>query len=119
MSKRRSITIALDAEMQAGLTKLADRLGETPEGLVTTALLRLLDEELYAAASQDGDHEEFPEYRAEEATARALDRAEQAYAEALRAFAKVGEDEIARGEFLTHEGVMEQLKSRFGGKNAA
>ncbi|MFN3944152.1 MAG: hypothetical protein ACK4K7_04395 [Allosphingosinicella sp.] len=61
---------------------------------------------------------DLPGYVPPDAEGRELLRAQSEYAAALRAFVQIGIDAADRGDLISHEQVMADLKKRFGGKDA-
>lgn len=118
MGNPQAIPVPLDDETLADLDWLAGHLGESRERLLVAAVLRFVNDELHASG-RDAPEGGWPNHVPEEPTALALHEAEGNYLDALDTFIKEGEDDIVRGDFVSHEDFMAELKARYGQKRAA
>ena len=104
MSKRRGIPVTLDPQTLADLDRLAAHFGCPPDHLIVTAVMRFVDEEIGAIA--EDLFADIPPYRDPKLDWKAIDKANASF----RAFLKVGEEAIERGDVVSHEQVMAELK---------
>lgn len=102
-----TINAAVDAETLADLGRLAEHMNCSLDHLVTTAVLRFVNDEIGAITPDEFAH--LPPYVEKEPIARALNEAESEARVAMRAFLKVGEDAIERGDVISHEDLMAEL----------
>ncbi len=107
MSKQQLTSEPLDEESVADLDKLAAEWGCTREHLVATAVLRFLGEK---TRHWPTEFDELPPFEETDPLAIALNEAEEKARDAMRAFLKVGEDAIARGDTISHEDLMAELR---------
>lgn len=113
MSKSRKITATLDSEWLADLDRLAALWECSREDVVTTAVLRFVNEEVGRLPPDPDDPlANLPPYVETDPLAIALNEAEQKAAEALDAYVKVGEDAADRGETISHEVMMRWFEDR-------
>lgn len=117
MSKVAPIAAEVDAETLADLTRLAEQMKCTVDHLVATAVHRFVNDEIGAITPDEFAH--LPPYQDPSPEGRALDQAEDAADAALRAFLKVGEDDIAAGRVHTQEEVEAMFNVKWGKRNAA
>ena len=117
MGKHEAITATVDDETLADLGRLAEHMNCTVDHLVTTAVLRFVGEEIGAITPDAFAH--LPCYVETEPTALALDEAEGKARAALRAYLQEGTDAIARGDVISHEDLMAELRAKFGKRRAA
>jgi predicted transcriptional regulator len=116
MSKTAVITAGVDEATLADLQQLAERSGCTVEHLVTTAILRFVEEEwAVLPAELDG----LPPYVDPDPLARALNEANGHAVEALRAYLQPALDDIEAGRTIPHEEVMRRMRERFRSRDAA
>lgn len=115
MTKTSAITAKVDAETLSELRLLAKRFGCSIEHLVSTAVLRFVDQE--AAPSVEG--EDLPPYVDPDPLARDLQHAELRAAEALRAYLQPALDDAEAGRTIDHDEVMRRMRERFRSRNAA
>lgn len=108
MGKHEAITAAVDSETLADLQRLAEHMNCSVDHLVATAVLRFVGEEIGAITPDEFAH--LPPYVETEPTACALNEAEGKARAAMRAFLKVGEDAIQRGDTVSHEDLMAELR---------
>ena len=108
MGKHEAITATVDDETLADLRKLAEHMNCSVDQLVTTAVLRFVNEEIDAITPDEW--EDLPPYLPTEPTARALHDAREAAHRALLAFLGEGEDDIANGRVISHEDLMAELR---------
>jgi len=105
MSKRRNVGASLDAETLGALDRLAEHFGCSREHLVATAVMRFINDEIDAIT--EDPFADIPPYRTPQLDWEAIDKASAS----LRAFLKVGEDAIERGDVVSHDVVMAELKA--------
>jgi len=117
MGKPEAVTAAIDAETLADLKRLAAHMDCSIDHLVTTAVLRFVNEEIGAITPDEFAH--IPPYRDQSPTGQALDEAEDRAAEALEAFLKVGEDDLTAGRVHTQEEVETMFNVRRDKRRAA
>jgi predicted transcriptional regulator len=116
MSKASVITATVDEATLADLQQLAEGSGCTVEHLVTTAVLRFVDEERTAVPDQLG---ELPPYVDSDPLARALGEAEGRAIDALKAYLQPALDDLEAGRSIPHEEVMRRMRERHRSRNAA
>ena len=109
MGKHEAISAAVDSETLADLQRLAEHMDCSVDHLVTTAVLRFVNEEIGAITPDE--FAGLPDYVPTEPTARALYNAKEAAHRALLAFLKEGEDDIANGRVISHEDLIAELRS--------
>jgi predicted transcriptional regulator len=120
MGKSEAVTATLDAETLADLRRLAEHMNCSVDHLVTSAVLRFVDDELGALPpDKDDPFTGLPPYEDPSVEGRALSEAEAAHAAAFKAFIQVGEDAIARGDVISHEDLMAELRERYEQKRDA
>lgn len=105
------VEVHLGGETLADLDALAEQLDCTREHLIETAVLRLVGDE----APADPQFKDVPPYRSPALDWEAIDRANAS----MDAFIKKGEDAIDRGEWISHEDLVAELKARYGKKHVA
>ena len=108
MGKHEAVTAAIDDETFADLRRLAEHMDCTVDHLVATAVYRFVNDEIRAITPDEFAH--IPRYVPEEPTARTLYDAEEVAHQALLAFLKEGEDDIANGRVVSHEDLVAELK---------
>lgn len=114
------MTATLDAETLADLRRLAEHINCSVDHLVTTAVLRFVNEEIGALPREKDDpFADLPPYEDPTVEGRALSEAEAAHDAAFKAFIQVGEDAIARGDVISHEDLMAELRERYEQKRDA
>lgn len=101
MGKQEAISAAVDAETLGDLRRLAEHMNCSIDHLVTTAVLRFVGEEMGAITPDEFAH--IPPFVSTDPTSRALHDAEHEARVAMRAFLKVGEDAVERGEVFSQE----------------
>lgn len=111
MKLDRDLTAKIDAETLAGLERLAARFDCTVEHLVTTAILRFIDDESRDVPEVIAN---LPPYFSPDPLTRALDEAQARHAEAFRAFIQPGLDAADRGDLIPHEEVFDRIRARRG-----
>jgi predicted transcriptional regulator len=116
MSKAAVITASVDEATLATLGQLAEGFGCTVEQLVTTAVLRFVDEERAALPDDPG---ELPPYVESDPLARALGEANGRASDALRAYVQPALDDLEAGRSIPHEEVMRRMRERHRSRNAA
>jgi predicted transcriptional regulator len=116
MSKAAIITASVDEATLANLQQLAEGFGCTVEHLVTTAVLRFVDEERAGSAEEAG---ELPPYVDSDPLARALTEANGRATDALRAYLQPALDDLDAGRSIPHEDVMRRMRERHRSRNAA
>ncbi len=119
MSKQQLTSAPLDDADVAGLDRLCEHLGVSREHLVATAILRFVREEMRELPDSDSEGVHFPPYVETDPLTLALNEAEENAAEALRAYLKPGEDDIAAGRLIDHEDFMREMRERYRSRNAA
>ena len=117
MGKHDFTTAGLDEETAADLRKLAAHRGCTPEHLVATAVVRFVNDEIGAITPNEFAH--LPPYVETEPTACALDEAEGKVRVAMRAFLKLGEDAIERGDVYSQEEMERWFAERVATRSRA
>lgn len=117
MSKAHPVTGEVPAEYHADLLRLAERWNVPVDHLVTTAVVRFVAEE--SRVLYKDEFADLPHYEDPSPTARALAEAQAKVREALDAYVKEGTDAIERGEVISHEDLMAELRARYGKKQAA
>lgn len=108
MDRPHVVTGALDDETLALLDRLAEHFGCTREHLVTTAVIRFVDEE---SRIFPGEFDHLPPYVSDDPKQMALTEAEAAVADAWRALIEEGEEAIKRGDLISHEDLMAELRA--------
>lgn len=116
MSKSAVITADLDGETLADLRQLAEHFNCSVEHLVTTAVLRLVNEESMASS---GDSDGVPPYVDPDPLARNLEDAERRTVEALKAYLQPALDDLEAGRTVDHEEFMRQMRERYRSRDAA
>ena len=117
MGKHEAITATVDDEAFADLQRLAERMNCSVDHLATTAMLRFVSEEIGAITPNEFAH--LPPYVETEPTAVALNEAESKAHVVMRAFLKVGEDAIERGEVHSQDEMERWLASRVAARSQA
>jgi predicted transcriptional regulator len=116
MGKPAVITASLDEATLANLQQLAERFGCTVEHLVTTAVLRFVDDEGAGLAEDLG---ELPPYVDSDPLARAFSEANGRTIDALRAYLQPALDDLQAGRTTSHEEVVRRMRERHRSRNAA
>jgi predicted transcriptional regulator len=116
MSKTAVIAAGVDEETLTDLRQLAERFGCTVEHLVTTAVVRFVNEE---RATTSGDFDGLPPYVDPDPLARNLADAERRTVEAWRAYLQPALDDLEAGRTVDHEELMQQMRERYRSRNAA
>lgn len=111
MSKQQLVSEPIGEAEVADLDKIAAHWDCTREHVVATAVLRLISEELNYVPEVRAEWADLPPYVETDPLAIALHDAEQKAVEALRAYLKPAEDDIAAGRVLSHEEMMAELES--------
>lgn len=112
MSKSQKVTAPLDSDSLADLDRLAAHMECTREQLVAAAVDRFIAEESrFLPPHPDDPLANLPPYVETDPLAIALNEAERKAAEAMAAFLKAGEDAIARGDVISHDDLMAELKA--------
>lgn len=105
MSKSRSIPASLARETAVDLDRLARHFNCSREDLVATAVARFVNDEIGAITPDEFAH--IPPFRTPELDWEAIDKASASF----EAFLKEGSDAIKRGDTVSHEKVMAELKA--------
>lgn len=108
---------AVDTETFADLKRLAAHMKCSVDHLVATAVIRFVNEEIGAITPDE--FPDLPPYISTDPTTRALDEAERAARIAMRAFLQVGVDDLDAGRTYSHEEVMQEMRERAAGRQAA
>lgn len=117
MGKHEAINATVDDETFADLQKLAEHMNCSVDYLVATAVYRFVGEEIGAITPDEWAH--IPPYVSTEPTARALHEAESKAHTAMRAFLKVGEDAVERGETHSQEEMERWFADRVAARSQA
>ena len=117
MGKHQAVTAALDTETLSDLQRLASHMNCSVDHLVTTAVLRFVNDEIGAITPDEFAH--LPPFVSTDPTSRALAEAQERYDAAFDAFVQVGEDDLAAGRSYSQEEVEAMFKVRQEGRNAA
>ena len=105
MGKSEAVTAALDAETLADLRRLAAHMNCSVDHLVTTAVVRFVNEEIGAVEPDPFAHLPAPS-RNPSLDWEAIDKAQASF----HAWLKEGEDDLASGNVVSHEDLMAELK---------
>lgn len=113
MDKARIIETQIDARTFADLERLARRLDASIDHLITTAIMRFVDEEVgvFEEERLPGP----PSFATLQPELAPLDDA----AEAMHAFLRKGLDDLEAGRVIPHEDVMRELRARHRARSAA
>lgn len=114
MGKSEAVTAALDAEALADLKRLAEHMDCSIDHLVTTAVLRFVNDEIGAITPDEFAHLPTPP-RDPSLDWDAIDKARAS----LSAWLKEGEDAIERGDIISHEDLMAGMRKRYAKRRAA
>lgn len=113
MSKAHPIAAQVDAKTLADLERLAEHMGCTIDHLVTTAVLRLVNNEIGAIIPDEFAH--VPPYRTPELDWQAIDKGQASF----DAFLQAGIDDLDAGRTIPHEEVMREIRARVATRQAA
>lgn len=117
MGKHEAISAAVDDETFADLQRLAEHMKCSVDHLVATAVYRFVSEEIGAITPDEFAH--LPPYIETEPTTVALNEAERKARAAMRAFLKVGEDAIERGEVYSQKEMEDWFADRVAARSRA
>lgn len=113
MSNSHTVTAKVDNETLAGLERVAAHCERDIEHVVTTAVLRFVNEELrHLPLDPDDPFANLPPYVDPDPLAQALSEAERKAIEAMHAYLKVGDDAADRGETYSQEEMEEWFVRR-------
>lgn len=113
MGKHQAVAAALDAETLSDLERLAEHMDCSVEHLVTTAVLRFVNEEIRAITPDEFAH--LPGYRTPELDWKAIDKGQASF----DAFIQAGIDDLDAGRTFSHEEVMREMRERAATRQAA
>lgn len=99
------MTATLDAETLADLRRLAEHMDCSVDHLVTSAVLRFVNEEIGTVTPDEFAHLPAPP-RDPSLDWEAIDRAQASF----HAWLKEGEDDLASGNVISHQDLMAELK---------
>lgn len=116
MGKTAIIASGVDEETLADLRQLAERFDCTVEHLVTTAVMRFVNEE---RAGPSDDFDGLPPYVDPDPLARNLTDAERRAVEAWKAYLQPALDDLEAGRTVDHGDLMRQMRERYRSRNAA
>lgn len=116
MSKTAVITAGVDPATLAALEQLAERFGCTVERLVTTAVLRFVNEEHRVLPDE---LQGLPPYVDPDPLARNLNEANGQAIEAMWAYLQPARDDLEAGWTIPHDEVMRRMRERLRSRDAA
>lgn len=113
MGKQEAVTAAVDAETLDALQRLAEHMNSSVDHLVTTAILRFVNDEIGAITPDE--FAGIRGYRAPELDWEAIDKGQASF----NAFLQAGIDDLDAGRTFSHEEVMREMRERAAGRQAA